>query len=49
LVKLDLHYHFLTPAMQEKLTRKFPQVDLSDVQEGDEYKGEIHRYVSVGE
>jgi hypothetical protein len=49
LEKLDLHFHYLSTEMQNKLSAKLPNVDLSDVQDGYKYKGEIQRYVSVGE
>lgn len=47
--KLDLHYHFCTDAMQEKLRELPLEVDVSDAQSGDEWKGEIYRYVAVNE
>ena len=46
---LDLHYHFLTDAMQEKLKSLPCEVDVSEAQSGDEWDGEIHRYVAVSE
>jgi hypothetical protein len=49
LKKLDLHHHFLSQDKIAKLQQLGPQVDVSEKQEADEYKGEIHRYVAVGE
>jgi hypothetical protein len=49
LKKLDVHYHFCTDAMQEKLKALPIEVDASEAQSGDEWDGEIHRYVSVSE
>lgn len=49
LQKLDLHYHFCTDSMQEKLKALPIEVDVSDAQSGDEWDGEVHRYVAVGE
>lgn len=49
LEKLDLHHHYISPEMQNQLRDKFPTADLSDMQEPDEYKGEIYRSVAVGE
>ncbi len=43
--KLDLHHHYISPELQEQLSAKYPNVDLSDAEEGDEHD----RYVSVGE
>lgn len=49
LKKLDVHYHFCTDAMQEKLQALPIEVDSSDAQSGDEWDGEVHRYVAVAE
>lgn len=49
LKKLDLHYHFCTDAMQKKLQELPLEVDVSDAQSGDEWGGEVHRYVAVAE
>ena len=46
---LDLHYHFLSDAMQEKLKALPCEVDLTEAQSGDEWDGEVHRYVAVSE
>ena len=45
LEKLDLRHHYISPELQEQLTAKYPNVDLSYAEEGDE----DDRYVSVGE
>lgn len=49
LEKLDLHYHFCTDVMQEKLKALPIEVDTSEAQSGDEWEGVVHRYVAVGE
>lgn len=49
LKKLDLHYHFCTDTMQEKLRQLPLEVDTSQAQSGDEWDGVVHRYVAVGE
>jgi hypothetical protein len=49
LKKIDLHHHYLSPAMENKLRNAFPQADLSELQTADEYGGEIYRNVSVSE
>jgi hypothetical protein len=49
LKKLDLHYHFCTDAMQEKLQQLPLDVDTSDARSGDEWDGQVHRYVAVNE
>jgi len=49
LQKIDLHYHYLTPEMEEKLGAALPQADLSDRQEGDEDGDEVYRSVAVSE
>lgn len=49
LKKLDLHHHFVTPALETKLKAAFPNVDLSSRQDADEYDGEIYRSISVSE
>ena len=48
LERLDLHYHFLTPAMQERVTAALPEVevDLSDAQTEEDPSS---RYVAVAE
>lgn len=49
LKKLDLHYHYLSPTMENKLRNAFPQADLSERQTADEHGGEVYRNVSVSE
>lgn len=49
LKKLDLHYHFMSQEMMEQMKSIGIPVDVSDQQEPDDYDGESHRYVSVGE
>jgi len=49
LKKLDLHHHYMSTSMMEKLKRLDIEVDVSE-QEEDEYDdGEIYRYVAVSE
>ena len=51
LKKLDLHHHFITEPMQERLLEALPgvEVDLSEKEEPDEWDEEEHRYVAVAE
>lgn len=49
LKKLDLQHHYCSDAMMEKLQTLGIEVDLSEQEEEDEYGGESHRYVAVGE
>lgn len=49
LKKLDLHHHFCSDEAQQKLKKLPIEVDISDAQQGDEYKGEVFRYVAVSE
>lgn len=49
LQKLDLHHHFCSEAVVEKLRALGPIVDTSDPQEPEEYDGDSWRYVAVGE
>ena len=46
---LDIHYHFCSEEMMKKLESSSVKVDVSDLQKPDEYKGELYRYVAVGE
>jgi hypothetical protein len=48
---LDLHHHFLTAPMADRLRAALPgvEVDLDEPQEPDEYDGEIWRYVANAE
>lgn len=47
--KLDLHHHYLSDAMCEKLKALEIEVDLDDQQEPDDYDGEENRYCAVSE
>lgn len=47
--RLDLHFHYLSPAMEVQLTKLVSEIDLRDVQEPDEYGDEISRYNAVSE
>lgn len=49
LEKLDIHHHYVSPPMVEKLQALGIAVDASGTQEPDEWNGEEHRYVAVGE
>jgi hypothetical protein len=49
LKKLDIHHHFVSPAVVTRLRESGPTVDASDAREPDEYGGEQHRYVAVSE
>lgn len=49
LKKLDLHYHYLSPAMENELRNAFPNADLSERQTADEYGDEVYRNVAVSE
>jgi hypothetical protein len=51
LKKLDLHHHFISEPMQERLLEVLPgvEVDLSGQEEPDDWDGEEHRYVAVSE
>jgi hypothetical protein len=51
LKKLDLHYHFMSEEMQERIREALPgvEVDLSGVQEPDEDGDEVYRYIAVSE
>ncbi|WP_370365965.1 STM4015 family protein [Catenulispora sp. GP43] len=52
LKKLDLHHHFISEPMQERLREALPgvELDLSEQQEPDDWDdGEEHRFVSVAE
>jgi hypothetical protein len=42
---LNLRYHYMSPAMMERLAKLGPEVDVSELQSESEYG----RYVSVGE
>jgi hypothetical protein len=47
--KLDLHHHYISEALVKDLEQLSIEVDVSDLQVGDEYDNEEHRYVSVSE
>jgi hypothetical protein len=49
LEKLDIHHHYCSEAMVEKLKALGIEVDAGDRKEPDKYRGERHRYVAVGE
>jgi hypothetical protein len=50
LERLDLHHHYCSPDVVKRLKKLGPKVDVSDVQEPDDWgDGQLHRYVSVGE
>lgn len=47
--KLDLHYHFITDKMCNKLEKLPIEVDLNEAQEPEEYDGEIYYYPMLTE
>ncbi len=47
--KLDLHYHYLSDEMMEKLKNLSIEVDLDEQNEMDEYNGEIYAYPMLTE
>lgn len=47
--KLDLHRHSLSPEVAAQPATLGPEVDVSELTEPDEWGGEMHRYVAVGE
>ena len=49
LKKLDVHHHFVSKALVEELRALGIEVDASDEQEPQEWGGESHRFVAVGE
>jgi hypothetical protein len=49
LAKLDIHHHYCSDEMVARLTRLGIEVDASEQEQPDEYGGEFHRYVAVGE
>ena len=51
LKSLDLHHHFISSAMTERLTEALPcvELDLTEQNEPDEWDGEFHRYIAVSE
>lgn len=51
LAQLDLHHHYLSDAMMQRLREALDgvQLDLSDQQEPDMWNGEPHRYIAISE
>ncbi len=51
LSKLDLHHHYLSAEVAQRIVDTLPgvTVDVSDEQQDDEYDGESYRYTAVGE
>ncbi len=49
LKKLDLHHHYLTPALEKRLREVFPNVDVSDRKEADEDGDDVYRHIAVSE
>ncbi len=49
LKKIDLHHHYLSPAMEKRLRVALPNVDVSDRQEEDKYGDEVYRNISASE
>jgi len=49
LAKLDIHHHYCSDAMVARLNGLGVTVDASEQEGPDEYDGEFHRYVAVGE
>jgi hypothetical protein len=49
LKKLDLHHHYLSEEMEARLRAAFPNVDVSDRQEPDEYGEDVYRNIAVSE
>ncbi|MEU1753609.1 STM4015 family protein [Micromonospora matsumotoense] len=49
--RLDLHHHFLSPEVAQRLLDALPgvEVDVSEPQEADEYDGTVYRFTAVGE
>jgi hypothetical protein len=49
LKKLDLHYHFISEAVQKEFATLGIEVDLSNPQEPEEWSGQETRFISVSE
>jgi hypothetical protein len=49
LEKLDIHFHYVSPEMVSRLESIVADVDSEDRQQPDDWDGEEHRYVAVGE
>jgi hypothetical protein len=46
---LDIHHHYVSEALSDQLRKTGVLLNADDRREPDEYRGEIHRYVSVAE
>lgn len=46
---LDLHHHYVSPELIKQLKANAAEVNDDDVRKPDEWGGELHRYVAVGE
>jgi predicted DNA-binding WGR domain protein len=49
LEKLDIHHHYVSPAVVKKLKALGPEVDASEVQKPDQWNDEVHRFIAVSE
>jgi hypothetical protein len=49
LKKLDVHHHFISDETVAKLQSLGVEVDASDKQEPNEWRGEKHRFIAVSE
>ena len=49
LKKLDLHHHYISVPVANRLAELGPEVNLDDREEPDEWGGELHRYIEIGE
>ncbi len=49
LEKLDLNHHYISDELVSQLEKLTITVDVSDVQDADEYDGNEHRYIAVAE
>ncbi len=49
LEKLDLHHHYLSDDMITRLEKAYPDADLSNQQEADEWDDDVYRFVAVSE
>jgi hypothetical protein len=46
---LDLHHHYLSDEMMDRLKKEYPNADLSDQKEADEDGDDTHRFIAVSE
>ncbi len=46
---LDVHFHYISEDVVSKLRAAVPELNADDPQEADDWDGEPHRYVAVGE